>query len=300
MKKWTAGKSLNESLAVARKGMPGEQMNGMGDIEAAMANMRAMGSKANMEDLRGEVGSAVAAMPPLHKGTMEVGEAEGEHGSMHLFEQLQGEGGENFDGEVDQFGEDAEEEDPEDKKAREAQELRDLKAKADGGCLDSMNELGDVLRKGKLGLPESPEIGAKWYQRAAKMNHADAMYNLALCHYSGTGVQVDDKMCHALLLEATKQGHGKAMSHLAQHYLAGQGSTGKADFKEGVRWLRKAATAGDKTAQFNLGNVYYHGQYGVKSSNKVAKRWFQSSAEQVLEVSIILLNLFLLLVFTPT
>jgi TPR repeat protein len=80
------------------------------------------------------------------------------------------------------------------------------------------------------------------------------------------GVRVDDPMCHALLLEAAKQDHAKAMTHLAQHFLTGQGGVGAPDYKEGVRWLRKASTAGDKTAQFNLGNVYYHGQYAPQPS----------------------------------
>ena len=269
------GRTLEESLAALQKkqgrstGLPASMeqkvMNQMGVLEGAMKNMRKAMPKGAMEDTGGtEPTKAIGDEP----------EAEGDHGSGQLWKQLQMEGGENAEGEVDEMGEDVDvvEEDAEEKKARLAREIRELKAKADGGCLDSMNHLGDVLRKGQLDLPESPEIAAKWYQRAAKEKHAQAMYNLALCHYSGTGVRVDDPMCHALLLEATKQGHAKAMTHLAQHFLTGQGGVGEPNYKEGVRWLRKASTAGDKTAQFNLGNVYYHGQYAPESPQHIDTR----------------------------
>jgi TPR repeat protein len=266
------GKTLEDSLAALQRkqgrktalpaAMEQKVMNQMGDLEGVMANMRAGMPKGALE------GKASPTATP------DDPENEGDHGSVQLWDQLKSEEGGNAEGEVDEMGEDVEveEEDPEEKKARFAREVSELKAKADGGCLVSMNHLGDVLRKGQLGLPESPEIAARWYQRAAKEKHADAQYNLALCHYSGTGVQVDDPMCHALLLEAAKQDHAKAMTHLAQHFLTGQGGVDAPDYKEGVRWLRKASTAGDKTAQFNLGNVYYHGQYASEPSKHVNTR----------------------------
>ncbi|MFT4589650.1 MAG: TPR repeat protein [Candidatus Binatia bacterium] len=51
------------------------------------------------------------------------------------------------------------------------------------------------------------------------------------------------------------------------------------DFKEAVRWYRKAAEQGDAGAQYNLGNYIADGR-GVAQDHKVAVEWFRKAADQ--------------------
>jgi TPR repeat protein len=51
------------------------------------------------------------------------------------------------------------------------------------------------------------------------------------------------------------------------------------DFKEAVKWYRKAADQGDAYAQNNLGNMYDEGQ-GVEQDFKEAVKWYQKAADQ--------------------
>ena len=51
------------------------------------------------------------------------------------------------------------------------------------------------------------------------------------------------------------------------------------DYKEAVKWYRKAAEAGTMNAQFNLGSCYYNG-HGVPKDEKEAVKWYTKAAEQ--------------------
>ena len=49
--------------------------------------------------------------------------------------------------------------------------------------------------------------------------------------------------------------------------------------KKAIEWYEKAAEQGDAEAQYNLGNMYYHG-HGVDVNHKKAVEWFKKAAEQ--------------------
>lgn len=51
------------------------------------------------------------------------------------------------------------------------------------------------------------------------------------------------------------------------------------NYSEAFKWLEKAASEGNKFAQFSLGSMYYYGN-GVEQSNKDAFEWYQKSADQ--------------------
>ena len=51
------------------------------------------------------------------------------------------------------------------------------------------------------------------------------------------------------------------------------------DYKEAVKWYRKAADQEDATAQFNLGAMYYYGR-GVEQDFVEAHKWFVLSASR--------------------
>lgn len=80
--------------------------------------------------------------------------------------------------------------------------------------------------------------------------------------------------------------HDKALAikgdRVGQYNLGWAYSNGrgvKQDFKEGVKWYRKAAEQGDAAAQYNLGVMYSKGR-GVEKDDKEAVKWFRKAAEQ--------------------
>ena len=68
------------------------------------------------------------------------------------------------------------------------------------------------------------------------------------------------------------------MNALGVFYARGRGGLAQ-DEAEAVRWYRRAADAGDATAQNNLGIMYLDGR-GVARDEGAALRWFRRSADQ--------------------
>ncbi len=59
----------------------------------------------------------------------------------------------------------------------------------------------------------------------------------------------------------------------------GDGDGVPKDYKEAVRWYRKAAEQGDADAQDSLGSLYANGD-GVPHDYKEAVKWFRLAADQ--------------------
>ena len=72
-----------------------------------------------------------------------------------------------------------------------------------------------------------------------------------------------------------ERGNARAQANLGFMYDRGEGVT--QDYKQAVKWYRKAAEQGDAYAQNNLGVAYEHGR-GVKQDKKLAHMWFNIAA----------------------
>jgi uncharacterized protein len=59
-----------------------------------------------------------------------------------------------------------------------------------------------------------------------------------------------------------------------------QGWFGQPDFKEALKWLRKAAAHGDPDAQVSLGQMYEEGE-GVEQNYVLAAKWYRKAADHV-------------------
>jgi TPR repeat protein len=53
----------------------------------------------------------------------------------------------------------------------------------------------------------------------------------------------------------------------------------RANIREGLRWLRRAAERGDPIAQYNLGKAYAEGEC-VRQSTTYAKKWLARANER--------------------
>ena len=72
-------------------------------------------------------------------------------------------------------------------------------------------------------------------------------------------------------------GDKSAQSNLGLIYYNGEGVP--KDNKEALKWFKMSADQGDAVGQFNLGVMYYNGE-GVRKDNKEAVKWYLKAAEQ--------------------
>src|SRR5437763_1149769 len=80
------------------------------------------------------------------------------------------------------------------------------------------------------------------------------------------------------LLTKAQQGDVSAQFWLGTGYE--QGWFGKADYREALKWLRRAAEHGNPDAQICLGQMYEDGE-GVPQNDVLAAKWYRKAAEHV-------------------
>ena len=80
------------------------------------------------------------------------------------------------------------------------------------------------------------------------------------------------------LLTKAQQGDVSAQFWLGTGYE--QGWFGKADYREALKWLRRAAEHGNPDAQNCLGQMYEDGE-GVPQNDVLAAKWYRKAAEHV-------------------
>jgi localization factor PodJL len=127
------------------------------------------------------------------------------------------------------------------------------------------------------GVPQSFEIAARWFERAADHGLAPAQFRLGCLYEKGQGVKKDLETARRLYLAAAGRGHAKAMHNLAVLYA--EGIDGKPDYKTASQWFRKAADHGVPDSQFNLGILYARG-IGVEQNLPESYKWFSLAAQQ--------------------
>ena len=77
-----------------------------------------------------------------------------------------------------------------------------------------------------------------------------------------------------------ERGNAKAQAGLGKMYQDGGGLQGMPrNYREALKWFRKAAEQGHAGAQAGLGEMYARGQ-GVPQHDKEAVKWFRKAAEQ--------------------
>ena len=111
----------------------------------------------------------------------------------------------------------------------------------------------------------------------AERGNSSAQYNLGVLYDNGRGVRKDYKEAVKWYRKAAEQGLAGAQNNLGVLYDNGQGV--RKDYKEAVKWYRKSAEQGYSKAQSNLGMMYAKGK-GVLQDYKEAVKWYRKSAEQ--------------------
>ncbi|CAF1935274.1 unnamed protein product [Rotaria magnacalcarata] len=130
---------------------------------------------------------------------------------------------------------------------------------------------GPQYRDGDDNVKQNYELAAKFYSKAVALGSAEGMYNLALLHQRGLGVQIDMQTSIRLLEQAAAQnptmsdkcpipnvGVAEAEHSLGLHYEMGVGV--EMNYHKASQWYQRASDHGSSTAANNLGLMYEEGR----------------------------------------
>lgn len=144
--------------------------------------------------------------------------------------------------------------------------------------------IGFVLLSGAALMPsttfaeDDAGISVEDLEQGAEMGIALMQYYLGIKYYSiGQGIPQDYKEAMKWFRKAAEQGYADAQAVLGLMYVIGQGVP--QDYKEAIKWCRKAVEQGNANAQFTLGNMYLNGE-AVAQDYKEAVKLFSKAAEQ--------------------
>lgn len=133
---------------------------------------------------------------------------------------------------------------------------------ADEGNAAALYRLGEVFEHG-LGVLQDFGQALEWYEKAAEAGFENAWAKLGDFYLAGRG---------------TRSGEGADADKAGAHRLLDMLSV-QPDHAKALHWNRKAAQAGQATAQAHLALQYIYG-LGIETDRDEAERLFLSAAEQ--------------------
>lgn len=126
---------------------------------------------------------------------------------------------------------------------------------------------------GRNGKAQDYEEAVNWYNKAAELGHAEALYSLGYCYEKGEGVDFDEGEAFEWYLKAAELGHLRSQTEVGRlFYMTDQ-------YEEAVPWLLKAGERDDVDAQRLLGYCYEVG-LGVDKDKNEAIKWYKRAAAQ--------------------
>jgi len=157
-------------------------------------------------------------------------------------------------------------------------EFERTKKLAKGGDKEAQYKLGKRYSRGVY-VPKNFKEAVKWYHKSAEQGDANAQADLGEMYNFGWGVTRDKKKALELYRKSAEKGNAKGQYYIAAQYTNGQ------NFKEALKWFRKAAEQGPSTnktvqpskfiakAQSMLGSCYKHG-LGVAKNPIESYAWY--------------------------
>jgi TPR repeat protein len=142
------------------------------------------------------------------------------------------------------------------------------KVAGSGGNADAQVMVGHILMQGENGLVDRLDA-AKWFLKAAKQGHTDAMVALGELGLTNSGGLSHSDAVN-WLTKAADRGRTDAMRALADTYLHGKGTP--PDREKAREWLIKAANFGDAFAERSLGDLHF------ETNAPLALEWYEKAA----------------------
>ena len=127
------------------------------------------------------------------------------------------------------------------KKLKREKAVAGIRAKADAGDVDAMNNLGVWYRYGFNGLAEDQSMAFYWFKRGADLDDPAALSNLADCYYEGRGTEKDPTQYAIKLTQAALLGDSHAIYSMATNYYVGDNGF-KKSASDALCWAKKMET----------------------------------------------------------
>lgn len=156
-------------------------------------------------------------------------------------------------------------------------DLNALEIAAALGDAQSQYELGVHFMQGENGASPDFKKAAELYDAAAKQNHAEAQYRLAVLYEHARGVEKNFKKAFQLYQAATEHKRLDAQCGLAHCYQNGKGV--KKNIKHAIELYEQAAQKNFAQAQVLLASLYYNGGE-VERDLKKAMDLYHRAADQ--------------------
>jgi len=149
----------------------------------------------------------------------------------------------------------------------------------------TVNALAAVVLCAVASAQHKDSIGTVEYSTAAiesllvlaEQGNVFAQTSLGVAYDKGNGVGVDYREAVRWYRKAADQGYARSQYFLGHAYDKGKGVD--EDKREALRWWRKAADQGHAPSQFVLGGAYQSGK-GIAADMHEAVRWLRAAADQ--------------------
>lgn len=180
------------------------------------------------------------------------------------------------------------------------------------GDREAQFQLAEYYSKG---IEKNWELAYQWYKKSAEQDYTPAMHALSVCLINELGTEQNMQDGIKILTICAERGYMKSIQGIIYVYMNGHGGIkknlnvakkwakigaeqgdvacmstygvlllvpayGTCQTEEGKMWLQKAAQAGDAVAQYELGAMYYLGNYGENKDYVAAKYWLSLASEQ--------------------
>lgn len=127
-----------------------------------------------------------------------------------------------------------------------------------------------------------------WYSKAAhhEKTGGSAFFNIGLLYRQGHGAfEENSHTAFIYFLQAAVVGHAKSQFKTALMYQNGEGDVEK-DFQQAYTWYTASEENKNyKVAQYNIGHLYRDGYGDFKQDFKMAFQWYQLAADQGYELA---------------
>ena len=146
-----------------------------------------------------------------------------------------------------------------------------LEKAADNEKIEAINELGDVYEA--MG---DFKYAVLYYEKGVTMGSMESYCNLGYCYEQGQGVVLNSKKAYDLYMYAAEHEYVRGYMSVASCYL--NGIYVEENAAEALKWLTKAAEAGNPKAMYYCGSILENGEDGVPANTKKAKEWYKKAA----------------------
>ncbi len=115
------------------------------------------------------------------------------------------------------------------------------------------------------------------FRKAAELNHAEAQNELAFCYHIGAGVERNEAEALRWYQSAAALGDAQAMFNTGLYHAMGRGGLNK-NPEQAALWYRRAADKGNARAQYALGTLCEQGKIPGCGAEEAAE-WYQKAAD---------------------